>query len=255
MTAAGVVNFVPNRTKFLPETQRPNCHMTGKTKTEAEAIVSASGWLSQQPEAFRAEVLRRCVLLKFAPDEAIYRVGDELGGIYGLVSGTIATSLAPSTKMPLLVHLGPPGWWIGEGCFISRKPRRIDLHAASETWVLHLPLDAMDEIAAADPAAAMRFANILMMNVEILFQIVHDLQRPEASKRIASVLHRAGWVGDRPIPISQAELGAMANTSRKQVNAAFKYFAAAGWISHTYRSIRITNADALRKYADKNGKS
>lgn len=222
--------------------------MTDRAK--AEQIVSSAGWLSRQPAAFRAEVLRRSTLLRFSPDEAVYRVGDDLGGIYGLVSGTVAIRMAPSTAMPLLVHYGVPGWWTGEGCFISRRPRRIEMRAVGEMWMLHLPLDAMDQMAAKMAEATLSFSNILMMNVEVLIRIIHDLQKPEAAKRIASVLQRAGWIGDRPIPISQIELGAMANASRKQVNAALQRFEQAGWVSHSYRSIKIIDADALRHFAD-----
>lgn len=221
--------------------------MTDKAK--AEQIVSSAGWLSHQPAAFRAEVLRRSILLKFEPDEAVYRVGDELGGIYGLVSGTVAIRIAPSMAMPLLVHLGAPGWWTGEGCFISRQVRRLEMRAVNEIWMLHLPLDAMDQMAAKMSEATLCFSNILMMNVDVLIRIVHDLQKPEAAKRIASVLQRAGSIGDRTIPVSQVELGAMANASRKQVNAALQRFEKAGWVSHSYRSIKIIDADALRRFA------
>lgn len=222
--------------------------MTDKAK--AEQIVSSSGWLLHQPEAFRAEVLRRSILLKFAPDEAVYRVGDELGGIYGLVSGTVAIRIAPSMAMPLLVHLGVPGMWTGEGCFISRQLRRLEMRAVDEVWMLHLPLDAMDQIAAKMTEATLCFSNILMMSVDVLIRIIHDLQKPDAARRIASVLQRSGRIGDQPIRLSQVELGAMANASRKQVNAALKRFAEKGWVSHTYRSIKITDADALRHFAD-----
>ncbi|MGO4841964.1 Crp/Fnr family transcriptional regulator, partial [Rhizobiaceae sp. 2RAB30] len=64
------------------------------------------------------------------------------------------------------------------------------------------------------------FSHILMASVDVLIRIVHDLQIPDASRRIASVLQRATWIGERPIPLTQSEIGVMANASRKQVNAA-----------------------------------
>ncbi len=88
-----------------------------------------------------------------------------------------------------------------------------------------------------------------MINVDTLLRIIHDLQKPEADRRIASVLQRATWTGEHPIPISQADLGIMANASRKQVNAALQRFAEAGWLEHAYRSITIKDIDALRRFA------
>ena len=45
----------------------------------------------------------------------------------------------------------------------------------------------------------------------------------------------------------------MANVSRKQVNAALRRFSEAGWLTNTYRSITITDAKALRRFAEGDG--
>lgn len=218
-------------------------------RTRAKQIISERGWLPLLPEAFRAEVLRRSILVRFSPGEPIFRTGDPIGGIYGLVAGTVSISLAPSGETPRLILLGNPGYWTGEGCFLTRKPRRGELRAAVETTMLHLPLDVMDQMAAQDPEVARHVALILMMSVEILFRVIHDLQKPEAARRIASVLVRTTWIGEAPIPLSQSEVGIMANASRKQVNAAIKRFSDAGWLTNTYRSITITDPRALRRFA------
>lgn len=219
-------------------------------RAAAEHILCEQGWLSQQPEAFRNEVLRRSILLKFAPGEVVFRLGDPIGGIYGLVAGTVAANIAPSMSAPRLIHLGAPGHWTGEGCFLTRQPRLGELRALVDTWMMHLPLDAMDYIAVRDPNAVRYFAQILIVTFNTLVRVIHDLQKPEAARRIASVLHRGTWIGDQPIPLSQSELGIMANASRKQVNAALQRFSDEGWVTNTYRSIVIMNAEALRRFAE-----
>jgi CRP-like cAMP-binding protein len=178
----------------------------------------------------------------------IYHFGDAAGGIYGLVAGTIAVNTAPPTAAPQLVHIGAPGFWTGEGSFLTRQPRRVELRAITVATMMHLPLSAMDRMEAY-PNAVRYFAQIVMLNVDILIRIVHDLQYPDTARRIASVLNRAGWIGERPIPLTQTELGAMANASRKQVNAVLQRFEQAGWVSNTYRAITITNAEELSRFA------
>jgi len=101
-----------------------------------------------------------------------------------------------------------------------------------------------------DPRAVRIFCSIAVLTVDVLIRIVHDLQKRDASQRIASVLHRAAWIGDVPIPLSQSEIGIMANASRRQVSAAMNRFAEAGWIEHTYRSITVSQPQALRDYAE-----
>ena len=133
---------------------------------------------------------------------------------------------------------------------MTGQPRRAEMHALGEAWLMHLPLQAMEQIVADDPRAARIFCSIAVLTVDVLIRIVHDLQKRDASRRIASVLHRAAWIGDVPIPLSQSEIGTMANASRRQVSAAMNRFAEAGWIAHTYRSVTVAQPQALRDYAE-----
>jgi CRP-like cAMP-binding protein len=217
---------------------------------EARKTLLNVGWLARQPEDFQSEVLRRSRLVHFAASDVIYRFGDPLGGVYGLVAGAVIVMTAPPASAPRLFHVGAPGSWIGEGCFLSREPRRVGLQAAVETWMMHLPLDAMDQMAARDPAVMRRFIQILLINLDILVRAFYDLQNPDADRRIALSLRRISPVEGSPIPLSQTELGLVANTSRKQVNAALRRFEEAGWLRKGYRSIAITDLAGLSRFAD-----
>jgi CRP-like cAMP-binding protein len=53
-----------------------------------------------------------------------------------------------------------------------------------------------------------------------------------------------------PIPLAQAALGILSNTSRKTVNAALKRFEKSGWLKRGYRSITITNMKRLTRFAE-----
>lgn len=222
--------------------------MVGLAK--ARDVLATSGWLSMQPEKFRAEVLRRASLVKFASGDVIYRLGDPLGGVYGLVAGAVMVTTAPPVNVPRLFHVGTPGSWIGEGPYLSRQPRRVGMQAAVETWMMHLPLEAMDQMEREDPSVVRRFAQILLINLDILVRAFYDVQKQSADQRIASALRRVNLVEGKPIPISQTELGFMANTSRKHVNAALKRFEAEGWLASGYRVITIRNIEALRRFAE-----
>lgn len=215
----------------------------------AETILRQNGWLSGQTEAFQSEVLRRSVLLHFEPGEVIYHFGDDLGGIYGLVYGAVAVNTAPPDHGPRLIHLGAVGAWTGEDSFLTRKPRRLELRALTQAWLMHLPLEQMDQMASADPMVVRNFCQDLMDGVDVLIRIIHDLQKPDPDRRIASVLQRMTWNGEQPIPLAQTDIGTMACASRRQVNAALKRFAENGWVKTNYRSISVLNADKLRRFA------
>ena len=147
-------------------------------RAAAERIMSHRGWLPLLPEAFRTEVLRRSILLQFAPGQAVFRLSDPMGGIYGLASGVVSVSIAPSGSTPRLILLGVPGHWTGEGCFLTRTPRRGELRAVTDTTMLHLPLDVMDQLAEQNPEVAHHVALMLMMSVESFFASFTICKRP-----------------------------------------------------------------------------
>jgi len=218
--------------------------------SRARDILSSLGWLSRQPEAFQEEVFRRSVPVRYAAGDIIYRLGDPLGGIYGCVSGAVIASVAPARAVPNIVHVLTPGGWTGEGSFLSRQPRRLELRAALDTQAVYLPLEAMDDMTARDPQSIRNFVQIMMINLDIVLLAIHDLQDPDEHRRIARALRRVMALENTPIPLAQAALGILANASRKTVNAALQRFEKSGWVKRGYRSITIRNMKGLTRYAE-----
>ncbi len=220
------------------------------TQEQAQRVMRTGAWLAHMGEPFQSNLLRNAHLQKFAPGQVIYRHGDTGGGMYGLVAGSLTINSAPPDSTPILIHLGMPGAWTGEGPFLTGQPRRIEMRALGLAWMMHVPLDALEQMAAQDPRVVRAISVNTAFTVDVLVRIIHDLQKRDVERRIAAVVERAGWLGDMPIPLSQSDLGVMANASRKQVNAAMQSFVSAGWITSTYRSITVTNPLALRKFSN-----
>jgi CRP-like cAMP-binding protein len=218
--------------------------------SKARDVLSGGGWLGQQPEDFQKDLFQRASLVQYSAGEVIYRIGDPLGGIYGVVSGAVLVMAAPPKAMPQPLHVVTAGGWIGEGPFLSREPRRVGLRAATETQALYLPLDAMDQMVSQDPTVIRRFTQILLINLDVLVRAFHDLQEPDEYRRIARSLRRVVASEDVPIPLTQTALGIMSNASRKTVNAALQRFEKAGWTKSGYRAITITDLEGLRGYAE-----
>jgi hypothetical protein len=58
------------------------------SKASAERLLRERGWLALLPEPFRAEVLRRAELVRFAAGDVVYRLGDPQGGSTGSCRGS-----------------------------------------------------------------------------------------------------------------------------------------------------------------------
>lgn len=226
--------------------------MRSASRDGINRTMRASGWLARMPDAFCHDVLSRCHLRSFSAGEAIFRTGDPPGGIYGLVSGLVSVNAAMPDAAAQMVHIGLPGAWTGEGCFMTGQPRRGELRAMSHCQMLHLPLTAMEELAAQDSRAIRAFGVISILGVDVLIRIIHDLQKANAAQRIASVLHRLSDDGARPVPVSQEQLAEATSASRKVVNASLRRFADSGWIEKRrgYRSVIVLDEAALREFAE-----
>lgn len=215
-------------------------------RAKAEAVLLEQGWLSQQPEAFQVELFRWSVVQSLVAGTVVYRLNDPPGGIYGLVSGALAVGFAiDSGEVSLLQH-SVKGGWIGVVPFLSGGPRLAEVRAATDCIVMHLPLAAMEAMAARDPAAVRSFAQIALGNLESALELLRILMRPRSEQRIAGALLRAARSGVDPVPLTQRELATITNTSPRQVSAALRTFAGQGLIEPGYRAIRIVDPAGLR---------
>ncbi len=221
------------------------------TPAQAREILTSVGWLSRQPPAFQDAVMERANLVRLSKGDVLFRPGDPPGGIYGLVTGSLMVMMSPTQETPRLMHVSNPGAWLGEGGFLGRAKRRLMLQAAGECWLMHLPLEAMEQMAQRDPLPVTRcFVGILMENLDVLMHALHELQSLSEERRIASALLRVTEMQPEQVNISQADLGVMTGTSRKTVNAALGRFAEKGWLRVGYRVIEVVERDELQQFVE-----
>ena len=224
------------------------------TLTQAHDIISRDGWLSFVPPPFRQVVLDRCALQEFQDGATIYSIGDPPGGMYGLVMGNFAVSIAPGERGPYIAHFAQPGTWFGEAAAFTEQPRRIGLAVSRDTEALHLPLPAIREIVAADPGAWRFFGLAAIAHYDVAIGAADDLLIRDHVKRSVAVLLRLGGcryrtpAGGRPIDVdvSQEHFAAMTNLARTTAGTVLRQFEADGLIDVSYRRVRILAPDALR---------
>jgi len=220
----------------------------------AVTALTGSGWLSRQPATFQQEILARIRTARVAAGRHVFMSGDPVGGIFGLVSGTLAVSIAPGETGPHLAHLAAPGWWFGEGCFLTGLPRRVGIQAVTDCTVASLSLAEMHGLAAKDPETIRRFAAIAMLNVDLALLAIEDLLRPDPVRRIAAVLWRGcGGQSAYRLSVNDARLRQIANASRKETLAALRKLDEFGAIRRGYGVVEIVDADRLRRLADGEG--
>ena len=224
------------------------------TLPQAHAIVSREGWLSFTPPPFRQTVLARCKLEALKAGATIYSVGDPPGGMYGLVRGSFAISVAPGERGPYVAHFARPGTWFGEAAAFTEQPRQISLAVTRDSKFLHLPLPAIREIVTADPGAWRFFGLAAIAHNDTAIGAADDLLIRDHVKRSVAVLLRLGGCrystpqGSMSIEIdvSQEDLAVMTNLARTTSGTVLRTLEAAGQVKVSYRRVRILAPDALR---------
>ncbi|MDW4497422.1 Crp/Fnr family transcriptional regulator [Sulfitobacter sp. D35] len=217
----------------------------------SRTLLRTNGWLAHQPVAVQDAVLGLGREQSFDVGEMVFSVGDPPGGCYAVLKGQIAVSISESPAGPKIAHLAQPGLWYGEGAFLSRSARIIGLQAVVPSVLFHLPLVAMDRLAAEDPEWIRRFSQMLLINTNLALRAVDDLLIADPSRRVAAVLIRC--IGDGApvgtIRLSQTELGQLSNVSRKLVNRCLGDFERKAWLQRGYNRIEVNDAPALARYA------
>ena len=218
------------------------------------SIVLAQGWLSRTPEPFQRAVLARCLTRKFKAGAAIFRKGDPPGGLFGLLSGSLAVDIAPAERGPNMAYFLRPGAWFGGAPAFTGQPRQVGLRATRTTELLYLPLHAINAIIAADSMAWRYFAVVGFANLEIAISVCDDLMIRDHTRRFVAMLLQLGGcrmatppnIGSIEIDVGQAELATMANVARNTAGVTLRRLAESGHIDMAYRRIRVVDADGLR---------
>lgn len=103
-------------------------------------------WLSQLPQSFRDEVERSAVRVKFKRGKPLFRQGDPVRGLYGILSGeaqVIGTTIA---GLDILVAMYRAGEWTGFLACLDGGTYTMTVVPSQPCEVLHLPLAAVQRI-------------------------------------------------------------------------------------------------------------
>ncbi len=225
-------------------------------RADIEAVLASRGWLADCEPALRRAILVRARPVGFGTDEFVFHAGDLAGGIYGVASGGIVLSVATDVAAPAMAAILRAGVWFGNGPLVAERRRMLSFRAAEPSFTLHLPLSAVRELSGASVTAARAFGDLSSFNMRAALRTVSDLLISHADRRIAATLLRVTCAdeGARPedprgFRLRQAELGEMANASRRSVVRALAAFEAQGWVTLGYQRIAVADAAGLARFA------
>ena len=96
----------------------------------SDQVLHEAGWLARLPADFRAAWMARATPFSVPRGEMIYRDGDEVRCLYGLISGAMAITIGPPRLAPRLINIMHPGTWFGVGPLLREGGRKMEFRAA-----------------------------------------------------------------------------------------------------------------------------
>lgn len=219
--------------------------------------MTSTGWLAHCDPALKAAVLRQAIWRTAEPGDAISYVGDEIGGIFGIVEGVAGISV-PERPECSVIHLLQPGDWHGFHIVVTGKPRITSTFARSKCVYALIPQAGVQRMLKTNPEWWRDFAILCEGTLILALRCATDLMMPDSERRTAAVLLRlAGrWPGrvattcETVLPITQDELAAIAALSRNTLSKIIGHFRDQGLIDVGYRKIVLHDVARLHAIAN-----
>ena len=223
----------------------------------AKHVLKNAGWLSGEPDWLIEALLGCARVISWKAGKIIYMVGDEPGGIYGIIDGGVGILVPSGGAEMIYCHVLRTGGWFGAGPILVKGPRQLTFRTVEPTRTAYVSLADLNAIGARNPELYRRLGALSESSFHnIAIRAVGDLLIPSSERRIAAVLARIAGSGNgtakqpsSPIRLSQSIIGQMSNCSRDRVNQALGRFSKSGWISAHYRAIVVNDLAALESFA------
>jgi len=218
------------------------------------------GWLSRTPADFQQAFFPICRLRRFTAGETLYAAGDEPGGIFGLVRGSVAVSIPLVSAEMHFVHLFQPGTWFGEASLLTGQPRRVTAMARTDVAVANASLGSLQSLLVRHPDWWRMIGCIAVELNDFITAAGDDLMIRDHERRcIATILRLCGCRFEDPeadvvvtASVSHEELASMANLARNTVGEVLHRLSAQGLVELGYRTISVRDGDTLRAMVDRN---
>lgn len=221
-----------------------------------DGLFARRGWLYRVPADFRRTILGLGRPLMVSRGDHVYSVGDQPGGIFGVVSGGIGVEGCTPWHGPRLGHVMRAGFWFGWGPVLGGQTRSMGMRALEDSELLTISLSQLRQLMDRDSRAGQLMGDAANYGAEIASWTACDLLMSDGARRITAVLLRVTGVLDGLSPdqpngflLTQSDLGEMANASRHHVNRVLGMLAREGWIATRYNHIHLLDVPALKRFA------
>jgi CRP/FNR family transcriptional regulator, cyclic AMP receptor protein len=219
--------------------------------TDLVALLRGTDLLGAVPAVDLEALAAGSRIRTFRRGQVVFTAGEPGETVMVVISGRVKVMVRSADGGELTLTVIGPGAMFGENGVADGGPRSADAEALAETRMLLIPRELLVDLCERVPAVALVLLRSVTANLRRLTDAASDLVFLDLPRRVAKVLlsQPRGQDGVISPSLSQEELAHQAGGSRQSINAALRGFERRGWIRVSGRTVTVTQAAALNRFA------
>lgn len=186
----------------------------------------------------------------YSPGQFIYLQDTQPTEFYYLERGMARSFISSPEGAERLLTLHKSGDLMGEAAFFDQCPRVSSAVAVTECKVFSIDSSRLEQVLLTHPEIAYPMLRYLAQTIRLLSGHVDDITFRPADRRLAgAILSQVGENG--VVTATHEDLGSAIGASRVTVSRVLAQFARQGWVKTGYGSVRVTDREALARFAKK----
>ncbi len=221
------------------------------TTTDLAEMLRGTDLLGSAPASDLGAIAAASRLRTYRRGQVVFTTGDPADTVILVVSGRVKVVVRSADGGELTLTVVPPGGLFGELGVADGGPRSTDAETLEDCHLLLIPGELVQDVCARVPSAARALTKSIAATLRRLTDAVADLVFLDLPRRVAKVLlsQPRGEDGIIRLTMSQEQLAHQAAGTRQSVNAALRGFERRGWIEVHGRTVTVTHAAALSRFA------
>jgi CRP/FNR family transcriptional regulator, cyclic AMP receptor protein len=219
--------------------------------TDLVSILRATELLGTAPTAELQALAAGSRVRTFRRGQVVFTAGEPGETVMVVISGRVKVVVRSADGGELTLTILGPGTLFGELAVADGGPRSADAEALEASRLLLIPREMVLDLCGRTPTVAQALLRSVVAMLRRLTEAASDLVFLDLPRRVAKVLlgQPRGEDGVISPSLSQEELAHQAGGSRQSVNAALRGFERRGWIQVNGRTVTVTQAAALNRFA------
>ncbi|WP_337187777.1 Crp/Fnr family transcriptional regulator [Phenylobacterium sp.] len=214
------------------------------------AMTISDPWFTSLAPGRRQALLDRARSSSAPTGARVYGVGDPPDGLWAVVGGEVRLVSYPAVGIESVAMILAPGAWFGELSVLDGGPRPHDAVVVRPAELLHVPLAAFEQVAAAHPLIYRDLGRLVCSRQRSALTFMGQAIAQPIAVRLARVLAGAARASGRAqVQVRQEDLAAMVGVSRQTANRTLRGFERAGLIELAYGRITVCDPERLRAVA------